>query len=289
MADMAAVGDWPELARRVAVANGSGSQQDQGFGPGAQLIDYTYRSTLVDVDGNVWAVPDGGPAQTIFDGEINLIWPLPDTSETVSVGGTTPWDGAPGGNRDSMAQMDAVAAPYGDIIALHDNHCFIPTISALALDGVGPFHDIAGDPDLMTRTTFDQLYWPVENQGHILISPENKAWFMTEMGEGISGVEDDQELARRLPLHLAAVPNPFNPSTELRFSMAQAGPASVRVYDVKGRLIRILADGVSFAAGEQTLSWDGRNDAGRSVASGVYLVRLESGAGQATRQVVLAK
>ena len=57
---------WPPTAtgrqdpRLVAVANGSGTGQDQGFAAGAQIIAYSYRSLLVDIDGNVWAVPDGG-------------------------------------------------------------------------------------------------------------------------------------------------------------------------------------------------------------------------------------
>ena len=132
----------PGRHRRLAAGappGGRGQRQrrraDQGFAAGDQIIPYEYRSLLVDIDGDVWAVPDGGPAQIIFDGGINLIWPLPDTYRTVSVGGTLPWDAAPGGYRGSMAQMDATTAPYGDIVALHDNHCFMPTVSALALRG----------------------------------------------------------------------------------------------------------------------------------------------------------
>ena len=144
-ADILNLGNWPTGPRLVAVANGSGAGQDQGFTAGDQIIFYEYRSLLADIDGNVWAVPDGG-SQVIFDGMINLIWPLPDSYQTVNIGGTLPWDSAPGGFRDSMAQMGNTAVPYGDIVALHDNHCFIPTVSSLALEGVGPFHDIAGDP-----------------------------------------------------------------------------------------------------------------------------------------------
>jgi hypothetical protein len=185
-----------------------------------------------------------------------------------------------------MAQMDAVAAPYGDIIALHENHCFIPTVSALALDGVGPFHDIAGDPDLMGRTAFDQLYWPDANQEHILISVQNKAWFMMEVGDGVSGVEGPSGLPAP---RLTAVPNPFNPGTELRFTLPQAGPVSVRVFDLKGRRVRVLAQDRPLPAGEQSLIWNGADDTGRVVASGVYLVRLEAPGARATRRVVLAK
>ncbi|HPF69469.1 MAG TPA: FlgD immunoglobulin-like domain containing protein [Candidatus Krumholzibacteria bacterium] len=289
LADLDAVGGWPALPRKVAIVNGSGVGQDQGFAPGAQLIDYTYRSLLVDVDGNVWAVPDGGPTRTIFDGGINLIWPLPDTYQTVGVGGTLPWDGAPGGYRNSMAQMDATQAPYGDIVALHANHCFIPTVSALALEGAGPFHDIAGDPDLMSRTVFDQVYWPQENQEHIAITPQNKVWFMDEVGAGLSDVDVPAVAAGARPVLLPAAPNPFNPRTELRFALPVPAEVTLRVYDVKGRLVRTLAEGEPFAAGAQAVAWDGRDAAGRAAASGVYVVRMEAGGARSAGRVVLAK
>ncbi len=104
-------------------------------------------------------------SQLIFDGEIDLIWPLPDEAMSVTVAGTQPWDGAPGGSRASMAEMDAVPAPYGDIIALHPAHAFIPTVSALALAVDDPFHDIAGDPDLLSRTPFAAVYYPGREPG----------------------------------------------------------------------------------------------------------------------------
>ena len=55
-------------------------------------------SLLADIDGNVWAVPDGG-TQVIFDGMINLIWPLPDSYRTVTIGGNRITFGQPGPNR----------------------------------------------------------------------------------------------------------------------------------------------------------------------------------------------
>ena len=289
LADLAAHGNWPLGPRLVAVANGSGAGQDQGFAAGAQIIAYTYRSLLVDIDGDVWAVPDGGPARMIFDGGINLIWPLPDTYRTVSVGGTQPWDAAPGGYRGSMAQMDATTAPYGDIVALHDNHCFIPTVSALALEGVGPFHDIDGDPDLPTRTAFDQVHWPDANQEHIAITVQNKAWFLDEIRTGVSAVDDLPRAARAGPVLLPAAPNPFNPRTQIRFRLETAGPVTLRIYDLAGRLVRTLVDGGALEAGLHEVSWEGRSDQGRTLASGLYFPRLQVGDEVRTGRVVLAK
>jgi hypothetical protein len=69
----------------------------------------------------------------IFHGMIDYIF-LPADEVTVTVAGTKPYDNAPGGWRDTMAQLGASDPGYGDIIAPYPNHCFIPTVSALALD-----------------------------------------------------------------------------------------------------------------------------------------------------------
>lgn len=70
-------------------------------------------------------------------------------------------------------------------------------------------------------------------------------------------------------------PNPFNPSTTVRFELATAGPARVRVYDLSGRLVRTLVDEAR-PAGAQAVAWDGLDAKGQPAASGVYLVRLEA-------------
>jgi len=89
-------------------------------------------------------------------------------------------------------------------------------------------------------------------------------------------------------LHGAA-PNPFNPVTSIRFSLAAEVPyATLRVYDVAGRLVKVLHEG-SLPAGEQQIRWRGDDGAGRSVASGVYLARLEAGGRILTRPMVLAR
>ena len=263
---------------------GSGAGADQGYAPGDQLIRYEYRSLLVDIDGNVWAVPDQSTG-TIFDGMMNLIWPLPDTYQTVDVSGALPWDGAPGGRRASLAQMDTTAVEYGDIEALHDAHCFVPTVSALALDGVGPFHDVAGDPDLLSRTPFDALYVPAENQEHIAITAENKAWFVAEIGR--APVDASTPAATHLALR--AAPNPFNPATTLRFELPRTGAVRVAAYDLSGRRVRRLLDAPRLEAGAHVLRWDGRRDDGRALPSGIYVLRLEAAGMRTHRRVTLVK
>jgi flagellar hook assembly protein FlgD len=69
------------------------------------------------------------------------------------------------------------------------------------------------------------------------------------------------------------VPNPFNPSTEIRFELDEPCPVELNIYDARGFLVRRVAAG-NFAAGPHGVVWDGTDRAGRPVASGVYQVRL---------------
>ena len=70
-------------------------------------------------------------------------------------------------------------------------------------------------------------------------------------------------------------PNPFNPETIIRYSVARPGPVAVRIYNVSGLLVRTLVNKVQ-PAGEYTARWNGIDDQGRPVPSGAYFYRLES-------------
>lgn len=69
-------------------------------------------------------------------------------------------------------------------------------------------------------------------------------------------------------------PNPFNPVTQVPFQLERAGHVRLLVYDVRGRRVRTLADG-DLAAGSHAIRWDGEDDSGRRLASGIYACRLE--------------
>jgi hypothetical protein len=84
------------------------------------------------------------------------------------------------------------------------------------------------------------------------------------------------------------VPNPFNPITKLSFDLANAGHARLKVYDAAGRLVTTLVDG-DLGVGDHDVIWNGRDDAGRISAAGVYLYRLETEDVIETKRMVLVK
>jgi hypothetical protein len=81
-------------------------------------------------------------------------------------------------------------------------------------------------------------------------------------------------------------PNPFNPATTIVFGLAEPAHVHLRIYDAAGRLVRVLADGHR-AAGRYSVTWNGRDGGGRRAASGVYLYKLQAGAFEKTRKMVL--
>jgi subtilisin family serine protease len=87
---------------------------------------------------------------------------------------------------------------------------------------------------------------------------------------------------------LAVLPNPFNPRAEIRYTLARAGRATVRVHDLRGAVIRTLL-AADLPAGAGAVVWDGRDDAGSPAASGVYLCRLASDGLTHTRRLTLVR
>jgi hypothetical protein len=110
------------------------------------------------------------------------------------------------------------------------------------------------------------------------------------IGSGtVTGIGDD---APDVPAQAALyqnTPNPFNPVTTIRYDVPAGGAiVDLAVYDVAGRLVKQLAAGFQ-QPGAKTAVWDGRNDSGQQVATGVYFYRLHTGAFVSTRKMVFLK
>lgn len=102
------------------------------------------------------------------------------------------------------------------------------------------------------------------------------------------GTAADQPTPVPPALRLGAHPNPFNPRVTITYELPRAGEAVVAVYDAAGRRVRILASGPR-PAGAGRVVWDGRDDAGAAVSSGVFFLRLESGGRAEIRKLTLLR
>jgi predicted outer membrane repeat protein len=131
------------------------------------------------------------------------------------------------------------------------------------------------------------------------VQPPEGSWYKVaaidaaNRAGGYSGaVEVEQTTAampRRHRLHLDPVyPNPTNPQATIAFSLPQAMPVQVTLFDVRGRRVRGLTSG-PHAAGGHRLTWDGRDDDGRAAASGVYWIRLQTSERVLTRKLILVR
>ena len=103
-------------------------------------------------------------------------------------------------------------------------------------------------------------------------------------------------LARLLPKETALLPNypnPFNPETWIPYQLATPAKVTLHIYAVDGRPVRTLGLGHQLAGKYQTRSraayWDGRNELGESVASGLYFYTLTAGDFTATRKMLIRK
>lgn len=106
--------------------------------------------------------------------------------------------------------------------------------------------------------------------------------------DAVTAVEDPPD-ATPMVTRLAAInPNPFNPSTTIVFDLAQAGPVELAIFDLRGRLVDVLASG-SLEAGRHHAVWDGRHCIGQSMPSGTYCCRLVAGGSVQSLKLVLAK
>ena len=83
-------------------------------------------------------------------------------------------------------------------------------------------------------------------------------------------------------------PNPFNPRTTIRYRVGAPGRVILGVFDVRGRLVVRLVDALRHV-GEHTVVWDGKNDAGKRVGSGVYWGQMKTGAFVSNKKIAVLK
>jgi flagellar hook assembly protein FlgD len=86
----------------------------------------------------------------------------------------------------------------------------------------------------------------------------------------------------------ANYPNPFNPTTNISFALAEDSKVCLKIYNLSGQLVKTLVD-ANLSAGTYTVSWNGTNGSEEKVASGIYFYKLSAGSYSQTRKMCLLK
>jgi hypothetical protein len=240
-----------------------------------------------DIAGNLWGLADSGP-QTLYRVDISTatVTPVGPTGEVLAGLAFDPYTGK------LYASSGGAGAVIPDaIFTVNTSTGAITSVGTTGLGGEIP--DIAFDAAA-------KLYGVKGSPGAATLISINK---LTGVGAVIGpvGLNDISGLgsapwaavADASPLTVSttrtilqpARPNPFASATELRFSLGQAGPVKIDVFNVLGQHVTRLVDG-SMTAGEHFVRWTGSDAAGRPVGDGIYYLRLRAADATETRAVV---
>jgi len=169
----------------------------------------------------------------------------------------------------------------------------VPT-SAIVVDPKYPNHLYVGN-DLGVYVSIDGgTTWEAFNDGvpeaviamDLVISPSNRKLRVATHGNGAY----ERQLLEDVPTSLSEqtatpatfaleqnYPNPFNAATRITYSLAQASPVTLKIYNQLGQLVKVLLNTPELAAGRYEIRWNGTNDNGVTVATGTYIYRLQAG------------
>jgi hypothetical protein len=200
-------------------------------------------------------------------------------------------------NHRFVVQWDSVAY-YGNRSVFEKNQVILYDTTVAAVDGncVAVLQYLTanqtnsatvGEQDPTRAIAIQALFDNVYHRGSAPIVAGRAIKFTTD--PPVVGVGEPAAGTARLPrsLRIGATPNPVRVAASISWQLPAAGRVKLAVYDVTGRLVRTLVNG-PVAAGDHLTPWDSRDDAGRLVANGMYLYRLETEGGKlATKAVVL--
>jgi len=108
------------------------------------------------------------------------------------------------------------------------------------------------------------------------------------VGCGLTAIPEEV-VSQTGPTLYPCIPNPFNPTTSIKYDLPNQAHVSLRIFDISGRLISVLVSGRTEEAGAHEAIWNGQDETGRIVAAGVYFYRLQAGGDIQTKRMTLVK
>ncbi len=252
-------------------------------------------------DSNVWVTQNGGGNWTNVSGSLPDRWvtrvavdPTDDSIGCVTFSGLR-WDEAIGyvyrttdsGGSWADVTGDLPGAPVNALVIDPDqtSRLFVGTdVGCFYTEDLGGTWRMLGT-NLPAVPVYDlKLHQPTRT---LVAGTHGRSMHSIDLGTLTDAVAGDLP-GPRIAAGLSNHPNPFNPNTTIAFNLTRASNVSLDVFDLGGRRVRSLLSG-SRRAGSHRVEWDGRNDGGRPVASGMYIARLETDGGVATRKMNLVK
>ena len=197
-------------------------------------------------------------------------------SNVTKIAGTVTFtDGSPAQNVYVAAENWFEESPDGFLIAYTDNSGYYEFINALE----GDYHlgvylsGYSSDPPMR------EFYLPLESE---LLDQD----FVLQPG---TGVKAKDRILKPITIHLAQnYPNPFNPITTIKFELPEPSEVEISIFNAAGQKIRTLVS-KSLSAGEHRVEWNGKDDFGRKVASGIYLYQLKTEKYNKVMKMIFAK
>jgi flagellar hook capping protein FlgD len=188
-----------------------------------------------------------------------------------------------------------VPANAHDILTGTDSQGYLATYSATCFNWTSSADDVYGFVGHADGNGVGQEVPASWNAAHLTSC--DQAGMAAVLGQGrlycfspdgvTIGVDGERDHRGRAFL-AQSVPNPFRGSSLIRFLLTSGGPVDLAVLDLTGRRVRTLVAGPR-QAGAWEIAWDGRDDAGRRLSSGVYLYRLETSGETASRKTLLLR
>lgn len=156
------------------------------------------------------------------------------------------------------------------------------------IESAGPLQFSAVLPGELNIESFRFYFCAEDVEGklvrHPLHAPEQFFTLEDTLDQDLPQVVAIPESFRLLPVY----PNPFNLSTHIRFELSELALVSVEILNVRGQIVRKLLE-KELSAGQKEIIWDGKNDHGKQLPSGIYFCRLDYGKGHLNGKLVMVK